>query len=68
MVLKSLEGHNKEAREHYRDMDKYPRSNGLACPNCGRELMDSDPMMLTSSPPQRNVHCSGCGFIGYRVA
>lgn len=40
--------------------------NGIACPNCGEELFDSDNYILTSNPPQRNVHCEKCNFKSYR--
>lgn len=46
-----------------------PRPNGIACPNCAKELMDSNPAcVLTSNPPQKNTHCPACGYRGYRFA
>jgi DNA-directed RNA polymerase subunit RPC12/RpoP len=46
-----------------------PKSNGIACPKCGNELMDTNPMMtLTSYPAQKNIHCPKCGYTGYRIA
>jgi uncharacterized protein with PIN domain len=68
--LKSLDEHNAQAREFQRNMnDNSPRLNGIACPKCGEELYDSNPMMtLTSMPTQKNVHCSKCDYIGYRIA
>jgi len=50
-------------------MYEYPQPNGIACPECGEELMDSDALLLTSIPPRRNIHCPGrnCVFVGYRV-
>jgi DNA-directed RNA polymerase subunit RPC12/RpoP len=46
-----------------------PKSNGIACPKCGNELMDTNPMMtLTSHPAQKNVHCPKCEYTGYRIA
>ena len=44
-----------------------PRLNGIACPNCGAEMLDSNPMeTLTSNPPQKRIHCSNCHYVGYR--
>jgi DNA-directed RNA polymerase subunit RPC12/RpoP len=40
--------------------------NGIACPNCGEELIDSDNYILTSNPPQRNVKCLKCDFKSFR--
>ena len=45
----------------------YPMHNGISCPECGKELYDTDSMILTSCPPQRNIHCD-CGYKGYRKA
>jgi len=44
-----------------------PEPNGVKCPKCGEELMDTYPnMILTSDPPQKNVHCPKCDHKGYR--
>lgn len=54
---------------HRRMNDPSPRPNGIACPKCGVELMDSQPMMmLASNPPQKNIHCSTCDYKGLRYA
>lgn len=46
-----------------------PMPNGIACPNCREELMDSHPFItLTSWPAQKNVHCSKCEYTGFRIA
>lgn len=43
--------------------------NGIACPNCGEEMVDSNPMItLTSYPAQKDVHCPSCKYSGYRIA
>lgn len=64
--LKPLEESDREIEERWRNMGR-PRPNGIACPKCGVELMDSDPgLVMTSAPPQLNVHCPGCGFKGTR--
>lgn len=72
MSLKSLDDHNKEAADAYsRWHDNSPRFNGIACPDCGNQLMDSSPnLVLTSIPPQTYVHCpyGNCGYKGTRVA
>jgi C4-type Zn-finger protein len=69
--LKTLDEHNSTARAvHSFDYNK-PQTNGIACPKCGEELYDSQPMMtLTSNPPQKNVACmkENCGYVGYRIA
>ena len=66
--LKSLEAFNEEARRRHR-LATEPHGNGIACPKCGAELRDSNPMMmLTSDPPQMNVHCPACDYYGTRVA
>ena len=48
-----------------------PVFNGIACPKCGEELLDTKPNeTLTSIPPKKNVGCSSeeCDYMGYRIA
>lgn len=71
MPLKSLDEFNESARNAHKVVDQLykPRPNGIACPQCGSELWDSSPhITLTSSPPQKNIHCPACGYYGYRIA
>jgi hypothetical protein len=67
--LKTLDEHNSKGWFNQVNMfSNEPKPNGIACPECGSELMDSNPMsFLTSNPPQKNVHCN-CGYKGYRIA
>lgn len=71
MILKSLDSFNADrwaAHKQTLDANK-PHPNGIACPQCGAELWDSNPMVtLTSCPAQKNVHCPACGHVGYRLA
>lgn len=70
--LKNLAEHNGIASTFQHAMnDNSARLNGIACPKCGEELYDTNPMItLTSIPAQKNVHCSNteCNYVGYRVA
>jgi DNA-directed RNA polymerase subunit RPC12/RpoP len=61
--LISLKEHNSRNLFEYNNVKK---GNGVECPNCGEELVDSDNYILTSNPPQRNVHCPKCNFKSYR--
>jgi hypothetical protein len=66
--LKTLEEHNKLFQEYY---NPKMLKNGIACPECGEELVDSNPLeTLMSFPPQKSIHCikDGCGYKGYRLA
>jgi len=67
--LKTLDEHNSKAWSTQVNMfSNEPKPNGIACPKCGGELMDTNPMFtLTSYPTQKNVHCD-CGYKGYRIA
>jgi hypothetical protein len=69
-TLISLEQHNQNKRNSRNNRDpNAPRPNGIACPGCGSELVDSSPCLtLTSSPPQKNTRCDSCGYTGYRIA
>jgi len=68
--LKNLDEYNTEQNKwHWKLNSNEPILNGIACPKCGEELYDSNPMMtLTSMPPKKNVHCSKCDYVGYRIA
>lgn len=73
--MKTLDQHNAERWEahleaHQSMLDSQkPHPNGIACPNCGKELWDSNPAItLTSYPAKKNVHCPSCGHSGYRIA
>lgn len=61
--LKSLEENNALA---FKRAQFTPQPNGIACPNCGAELVDSDQMIMDSYPAQKNIHCTGCGYRGRR--
>ncbi len=66
-VMKTLSEHNEERKKQLID-ESLPHGNGIACPRCGKELFDKLPMLvLTSSPPQRAVHCRSCGYSDYRI-
>ena len=66
--LKSLEEHNAEKRAIF-DASYAACPNGLACPKCGEELLDSHPMAgPIGIPPRMNVHCYACDFSGERLA
>ncbi len=65
-TLKTLEEHNAESRKATDDFIN-PHPNGIACPECGAELIDSTPMLtLLPMPAQYNVHCEKCNWKGTR--
>lgn len=68
--LKSLEEHNsKDSNWNRHIYDRSPRPNGIACPNCGKELMDTNPIYtLLSIPSKKNINCPSCDYVGYRIA
>lgn len=67
--LKTLGEANQERRAVHSFNFNTPTKNGISCPNCGEELLDSSPMMtLTSNPSKKNIHCESCDYKGYRIA
>ena len=70
--LKSLVEHNNiSSTFHWGLLQQSPAPNGIACPKCGAELLDTKPNeTLTSIPPKKNVGCSRdtCDYTGYRIA
>ena len=66
--LKPLLEFNEEKMSEYSNYSK-SKPNGISCPLCGEELLDSNPgVTLMSNPPQKDVKCSNCSYIGYRIA
>lgn len=62
----SLDENNRRAFAIH-TQDNSPRKNGIACPDCGEELMDTNPLLiLCSEPPKKDVKCSVCEYTGYR--
>lgn len=59
-MLKTIEENNDEVQRLSQQEDL----TGVECPNCKKELQFADNTILTSSPPQRNVVCFGCGHSG----
>ena len=69
--MKTLEDHNQEKWDAYRATQegKLPHTNGISCPECGKDLWDSNPtVVLATNPPQKNVRCIACGYAGFRIA
>lgn len=65
MALKTLAEANAEAFARFVAAQTV-KGNGIACPDCGGEMVDLDDRILLSSPPQIRVHCEACGFTGTR--
>lgn len=67
--LKTLEEHNAAIYKTYkRYSGDTPQPNGIECPKCKKELLDSDPSsQLLSNPPQKATQCSECDYRGYRL-
>jgi len=69
--LKALDEHNAERVAAY-ELASAPRPNGIACPECGKELVDTD-ATVKSAPflrvmPYVVTHCPACDYYGERVA
>ena len=67
-VLITLAKHNELIRKSW-ELVRFPRKNGIACPECGHELQDTDHELLgITNPPQTRVSCSHCIWKGTRLA
>jgi DNA-directed RNA polymerase subunit RPC12/RpoP len=65
--LISLAEHDNRLRELYRVKEEGVL-NGIACPECGEELYDSNPTQeLESFPPQMEIACVHCNYTGTRL-
>jgi len=66
--LISLEDHNHSRAQRVGQFGSAPIPNGIACPKCGKELVDSTPnMVLATWPAQHRVHCPSCNYTGTRL-
>jgi hypothetical protein len=69
-MLKTLEDHNEEIIRLLRENSGTAvHKNGIACPSCGCELLDSQPgVQLLTWPGQLRTKCSSpiCTYTGYR--
>jgi DNA-directed RNA polymerase subunit RPC12/RpoP len=68
--MRTLDEFNRDRRMLHEMMERYASvKNGIACPECGGELVDSEPnTTLTSNPPQKRIHCPACSYSGLRIA
>jgi predicted RNA-binding Zn-ribbon protein involved in translation (DUF1610 family) len=65
--LVSLQEHNKRHLPPLPWAKAAPVFNGIACPECGKELVDTDPdRALLTYPIQYRIHCPSCGYSGTR--
>lgn len=63
-ICKSLipwEEHKNREQEYHRK--RYVES-GIACPQCGSELLVDKWVVLTTYPPRRAYHCEMCKWHG----
>lgn len=62
--LKSLEQYEYEIQSAYRKSRE--GWTGIACPDCGEELIhsDNDVCVIDQFLPKRNVRCSKCPYHG----
>ena len=68
MPLKPLDQFNQERADAMANNWNKPTLNGIACPKCGAECIDSNPSItLTSNPPRAMIACSKCDYAGSRV-
>ena len=66
-LLISLADFNETILRRNRECPKRP-VNGIACPQCGKELVDTQPTNVRlSTPMQKTVACDSCGFTGNRL-
>ncbi len=67
-TLRDLDEADKEARKRYTLSWGKPWPNGIACPECGAELMDTSPgEVMTSLPPCTVTYCPECKYVGSRI-
>ena len=63
--LKSLENHNRDKLAANKARLRL-QTNGIACPDCGEELVDSLPRVAIKELRQYAVQCLKCEYHGFR--
>jgi len=66
--LRSLKSHNDSARRRWKKQQAADALTGLACPKCGAELTDLEPLTVRGKPPKVAVVCESCDYEGWRAA
>jgi hypothetical protein len=66
-MLKSLDEHNTEGWSSKPDRSVGPVPNGIACPGCGQELMDTPVTHGLLTNPMKNMYCLSCDYVGHRI-
>ena len=62
--LISLKEHNSRNLFEYNNVKS---GNGIACPNCGKELYDTHSNVLwMTHMPKQDIHCKNCNYVGTR--
>jgi len=57
------EEHNKKFWESYKPIPEWSDIE-LSCPKCGHRLKVNNYLVFASNPPQRQVRCPKCGYVG----
>lgn len=62
--MKTIEEHN---NDRLRILEKV--GTGVQCPQCGDELIETNPgIVFTSYPPKKKVKCLNCKYENYILA
>lgn len=61
--LESIEEHNNKIFREFEAINSETPC-GVACPECGAELLADRSILLLSNPPQTPVRCPECGWRG----
>ena len=65
----SLDDYNAIQRKKYDNIRPAGYYNGIECPLCGEELIDSNPhYIMATDPPRKNIKCLSCNFAGSRIS
>jgi len=68
--LISLSDHNSARKKYWNaNQEELPEKNGIACPKCGTEMIDVDPIEVVESKgyPMKWTRCPNCGLRRKRI-
>lgn len=62
--METITEHEDNFWKTFKPIDNTAQPCGIACDECGTELLADYSICLTSNPPQTPVYCPKCGWRG----
>lgn len=60
--METIEEYERRRLQEIREAENAVRYTGIKCLRCVSEMINTDDIILTSNPPQKNIVCPNCGY------